>query len=83
MDRRNDDNEQYTQRLNLIVDGVRMNRNETPDDTRDKILNEIDRLGIEIDDLEIDRAHRIEHPYRDQRGHLQQPVIVRFISWGA
>lgn len=83
LDRRNDDGEQYTQRLNLILDGVRMYRDETPEDIRDTILREVDRLEIEIDDLEVDRAHRIDLPYRDQRGYLQQPVIVRFISWGA
>ena len=83
LERRNDDSEQYSQRLNLIVDGIKVRGNETPDDIKDKVLNEIDNLGIEIDDLEIDRAHRIERPSKDQRGNLHQPVIVRFISWGA
>ena len=83
LERRNDDSEQYSQRLNLIVDGVKIRGNETPDDIKAKVFKEIDHLGVEIDDIEIDRAHRIERPFKDQHGRLQQPVIVRFISWGA
>ena len=82
-DRRHDDTEQYLMRQNLIIDGVPFRKNETPDSIRDLVTQEIDNLGLEIDDSEVDRAHRIESAYRDEHGQLRQPVIVRFVSWGA
>ena len=60
-----------------------MRRGETPDQLRQTLLHEIDRLELEIDDSEVDRAHRTSAPYRDNNGKLQQAVIVRFVSWGA
>ena len=75
--------DQYSKRTNLIVDGIQMRRGETPDQLRQTLLQEIEWLDLEIDDSEVDRAHRTSAPYRDTNGKLQQAVIVRFVSWGA
>ena len=83
LERRIDDGEQYSKRQNLILDGIPLKRGETPDSIRDLVLKEIERLGLDIDDYELDRAHRIDSPYIDHRGYRQQPVIARFISWSA
>ena len=65
LERRIDDLDQYSKRQNLILDGVHMRKNETPDNIRNAVIAEIERLGLEIDDTEIDQAHRIEQPYKD------------------
>ena len=80
--RRIDDGDQYARRLNLLVDGIPTKRAEKPDSIRATIMNEIQRLGCDIANCELDRAHRAEHPYyRD--GVRHQAVIVHFISWSA
>ena len=82
-DRRLDDMDQYIKRNNLILDGINIKRGETPESIRKIIWGEIDRLGLDIDYYEVDRAHRIESPYTDEWGYRRQPVIVRFLGWGA
>ena len=83
LERKVDQLDQYGKRPNLLIDGIPFKRNETPDTIRNAVLGEIDKLGLEIDDCEVDRAHRAEQRYMDSNGRWQQPVIVRFISWGA
>ena len=83
LERKCDDMDQYSKHTNLIVDGIQMCRGETPDQLRQTLLQEIERLDLEIDDSEVDRAHRTSAPYRDTNGKLQQAVIVHFVSWGA
>ena len=81
--RRLDDTEKYTRRPNLIIDGVRVKRGETPTSLRKLILAEIDWLGIDISDHDIDRVHRHESPSYDQQGNKVQPLIIRFTTWYA
>ena len=78
-----DDNMQYSKKQNLIIDGLKISRNDNNDKIRELVLSEIRRLNLDIDDHDIDRVHRIESPYVDNRGKLHTPVIVRFISWYA
>ena len=81
--RRLDDTEQYTRRPNLIIDGIPVTPGESPTTLRKKMLAEIDHMGIDIDDVDIDRVHRHEDPYFDAHGRKIQPVIIRFVSWYA
>ena len=83
LERRIDDGDQYTRRLNLLVDGVPTKRGESPDSIRTTLVEEFKRLGCAVADFEIDRAHRAENPFYDRDGVRQQAVIVRFISWSA
>ena len=80
--RRVDDGEQYVKRQNFIIDGVPLKRGETPDTIHKFVLQEIHKLGLDIDDYELDRAHRIDSPYDDGWGR-KQPVIARFTSWSS
>ena len=53
-----DNNEQYTRRSMLILKGVDIKKKKKPDDILNIIFNEIDKLKLEIEDIEVDRAHR-------------------------
>ena len=81
--RRVDDSEQYGRRLSLLLEGIDISPRETPASIRVLILREIDRLDLEIDDLEVSRAHRYGIPTYDKHGTRKQTVIVRFVSWFA
>jgi len=81
--RKVDDMDQYTKRPNLIIDGIPIRRGETPKQIKKAVLAKIDRLKLPIDDCELDRAHRTSQPYTDPNGIRKQPVIARFVSWGA
>ncbi len=83
LERRVDDGDQYCCRLNLLIDGIPIKRGESPSSIRTTIWNEINRLGVDINKCEVDRAHRAEHPFYDRNGIKQQAVIVRFVSWSA
>ena len=78
-----DDAEQYTRRLNLIVRGVPVLKSSSDNDIRQLVISELRRLQIPISDSEVDRAHRIRKPYKDDKGKMQVPIIVRFTSWFA
>ena len=45
------------------------------------MITEIKRLNLDIDEYDIDRAHRTESSYYDKSGKLHIPVVVRFTSW--
>ena len=75
--RKLDDTEQYTRRPNLIVDGIPVTPGESPATLRKKLLAEIHKLKIEVDERDVDRIHRHETPSHDQKGNKIQPVIVR------
>ena len=77
-----DENVQYSKKVNLIITGMDISKNENNNDIRQKVLNEIDRLRLDIDDLEVDRAHRYGTSF-DKRGKNQQQIIVRFTTWTA
>ena len=83
LERRLDDLDQYVKRPNLILDNVWIKRGETPASIKQVIMDEIERLQLDIDLHEVDRAHRIERPYIDDNGFRQQAVIVRFTGWGS
>ena len=58
-----------------------MKPNETPSSIRSLVLKDIWDLDLDIDILEISRAHRHGSPYIDSDGIKQQATIVRFVSW--
>ena len=78
-----DDNMQYSKKQNIIIDGLKISKSDNDAKIRQMVLDEIHRLNIDIDDHDIDRAHRIESQYRDNNGKLHTPIIVRFTSWYA
>ena len=78
-----DDQNQYSRKTNLIVDGLNVYKNDKDDRIRRLFLDEIKRLDLDIDPLEVDRAHRTGRSFVDKKGKRHTPVIVRFTSWRA
>lgn len=78
-----DDNTQYSKKTNLIVDGLNIKDGANDNQIRRLVVNEIKHLKLDIFDFEVDRAHRIGKAYRDKRGKMHIPVVVRFTSWYA
>ena len=79
--RKIDQNEQYSRKQNLIVNGMRIAKQDNDDTIRNKFLDEIERLKVNIQDFEVVRAHRTGHPYTDQDGNRCTSVIIRFSTW--
>ena len=65
----------------LILKGVDIKKNGKPDDILNTVFNEIDKLKLEIEDIEFDRAHRTGSIYKNNDSKLQEDVIVKFTSW--
>ena len=63
-----DDQEQYSRRNSVRVNGIPKKRGETPDDVVDAVHREIHRLNLDVDATDVDRAHRFGSPYRDTYG---------------
>ena len=61
LERRVDDGDQYCPRHKLLIDNITIKRGESPNSIRTTIWNEINRLGVDINKCEVDRAHRAEH----------------------
>ena len=76
LSRKVDDNNQYARRMNLVINGIYLQRNESPDSLRQQVITELDRLGLRDAIPHVDRAHR----YGSRSGKLQS-VIVRFNTW--
>lgn len=81
--RRIDDNEQYSRKPNLILDGFNINKTMTDGDIKRLVLNEIRRLDLKITPDKIDRAHRHGWSYRDKNGKQHTPIVCRFSTWTA
>ena len=81
--RKIDQNEQYSRKQNLIVDGMRITKYDSDDNIRNMLLDEIKRLNIDLQDFEVVRAHRTGRSYTDRGGKKHTPIIVRFSTWRA
>ena len=73
-----DGNSQYSRKNNLILDGLFIPKEANDSVIRKLVIAQIRRAKVNIADHQVDRAHRIERPYRDQNGKLHIPIIVRF-----
>jgi hypothetical protein len=73
--RKIDDVDQYSKRYNLIIDGLPLRRNETPDSIRDSVIAELKRLKLNIDALEVDRAHRSSMPFMTITEFVSSPPL--------
>ena len=86
LERKVDDGEQYTRRLNLRINGIPCGdkEKETSESCLTKVMAEVGKLGIAADASSFDRAHRIGPLKRDENGKaLPRPMIVRLTSWRA
>ena len=66
-----DQNLQYSKKVNLIVTGINLSKSENNNQIKKKIIDEITRLNLDINEYEVDRAHR-HGCTTDQRGNKRQ-----------
>ena len=78
-----DDNSQYSKKVNIILSGMPIRHDYSNEDIRNAVIDEIERRNLEIDEIEVDRAHRHGQSYTDNCGRRQQNVICRFTTWSA
>ena len=69
--RKIDQNEQYTRKQNLIIDGLQLYKQDSDDHIRDLVIEEIARLKLDIKPFHVVRAHCTGYT----------PVICRFSDW--
>ena len=88
-DRKLDDQEQVSRKVNLRLKGIEIIQGDSPIKLKDIIKTEIERLALGIPDEEIDRCHRVGKIYSwGGSSHLPknkrvQDVLVRFRSWNS
>ena len=81
LEKKADENEQYSRRSCLRINGIEWEEGKVED------INEVlkpcfDKINIPFDPTSIDRAHRIGKSYVDVSGKTMKSVIVKFCSWG-
>ena len=78
-----DDNEQYSRRQSLKLDGIPKKYNENSGDVLQTVYDEIDRLELEIDKWDVDRCHGNGPVHINDNHERQQTTLVKFTSWYA
>ena len=77
-----DELEQYGRRLCIRIDGVPMAENETSNDVLQNVKSFIEESSSEIQDVAIDRVHRIGKAYTDKTSGVKcKSIIVRFTTF--
>ena len=79
-EQRCDDLEQYGWRECLRVTGFALPKSETTDECKKKIIDYFSSLEVEVNDCDIDRAHRIGKK-KSNDGVVTQQIIVKFKSF--
>ena len=79
--RKLDDQEQYSRKPNVIIEGIEVKSNETPNEIMEYIKERVNDLDVEIKDFDFDRCHRIGPKYVKENGRTYQRVILRMCSW--
>ena len=78
-----DDQNQYSRKTNLIIEGMNIKQNDNDKHIRNLVVSEIKRLDLDINTREVDRAHRTGKSFTDRNGKTHTSVVVRFTSWYA
>ena len=79
-DRKMDDQEQFSRKVNLKLVGIEVQRNESPNIILAKIKEEVNGLDLPIRDEEYDRCHRIGRKYT-RNGKTCQDILIKFCFW--
>ena len=84
LERRLDDSEQYSRRTSLRINGIPGAAKESADDCLKKVKSEVAKLGVDINDCEFDRAHRVGYT-KDREGNpvKDRQMIVKFATFRA
>ena len=79
-----DDQEQYSRKPCLRVEGIEQVPGETNDILATNVVGELNKYGANISVKDINRLHRIGRPRKNVNGDRLPPqTIIRFQSWGA
>ena len=81
-----DDNEQYSRRTSLRLNGIPYSGNESSEQSLKKVKDEVFNLGLQNDfvDRDFDRAHRVGYSHdRDGKLRTDRQMIVKFTSFWA
>ena len=76
--------EQYSHRLCLRIDGLELPSNQSSESgpgVLDKVKSIFSELDVDVPDAVGDRAHHIGSKTMDANGKQRQQVIVRFTTW--
>ena len=77
-----DDLEQYGRRMSVRIEGIEVKENETNDDLRAMVTEEMSKLGVSLRDEDIVRLHRSSRPSMKD-GVTTAQTIVKVASWRA
>lgn len=81
-ERKLDDVEQRSRKVNLRIDGIMVEDGETPATLLKLIQNEVAEAGVGINSYEYDHCHRVGPVYK-KRGIFYQQMILRLASWSS
>ena len=76
-----EEQEQYSKRLCLRIDGIKPTENENSDECLNKVKDVFSILDVDIPENVIDRAHRVGKPYTNHKNQKCHAMIVRFTTW--
>ena len=79
-ERKMDDMEQISRKVNLRLKGIEVSRNDSPAIIMEKIKEELIVNNVDLPPSEIDRCHRVGSRYV-QNGKTYQDVLVKFGFW--
>ena len=81
VDRKSDENEQYSRRSCLRIHGIECDDN-NEEVVEDIVLDCFRKVNLNLDKSSIDRAHRIGVSYLDSESkRMTRSIIVKFRSW--
>lgn len=86
LERKIDDNEQYSRRFSLRINGIPLPGNgvrEPGFECLEKVKDVLKNLPETIPECMFDRAHRVGKKKIDEEGNVRQQMIVRMCSWKA
>ena len=76
-----DDNEQYSRRCSLRINGLPVNKNE---DVKELVKDCYENTGVEFVTDEIDRMHRTgKAVFDNKKKEFVQPILVKYRYWDA
>ena len=79
-ERKLDDYEQFSRKVNLKITGIVVEPNDSPEKIMNKIKDEATALNLEIEDYEYDRCHRVGRKYQ-KNGKTFQNVLLKCCFW--
>ena len=81
--RKIDDQEQVSRKVNLRINGIAIQENETPASLLREIKEECKKVDVDVGDGDFDHCHRNGKVYKDAEGNTKQTVLLKMRSWAA